>query len=113
VLTEAAFARTIPLAERLAQGVLDVIAEKRLPWIVKRLGCRVEYWFQPTAPRNGSEATAGVDAELDAYMHLAALNRGILMTPFHNMALVAPAAGAADMDLHTRVFGESVEALLA
>jgi glutamate-1-semialdehyde 2,1-aminomutase len=112
VLTVAAFARTIPLAERLARGVDDVIREKRLPWIVKRLGCRVEYWFRPEPPRNGSEAAAAADPELDRYMHLAALNRGVLMTPFHNMALVCPDATEADMDLHTAVFRESVLALL-
>jgi len=44
--------------------------------------------------------------------HLAALNRGILLTPFHNMALISPATTAEDIDYHTRVFRESVEALL-
>jgi glutamate-1-semialdehyde 2,1-aminomutase len=111
VLTAEAFARTIPLAERFAAGVEGVIREKELPWIVKRLGCRAEYWFSPTPPRNGGEAAAAVDADLDRYMHLAALNRGILMTPFHNMALIAPDATEADMDRHTTVFRESVEAL--
>ena len=67
----------------------DVIDRHCLPWVVKRLGCRVEYWFRPTAPRNGGEAAAAVDVELDSFMHLAALNRGILLTPFHNMALSA------------------------
>ena len=112
VLTPAAYARTIPLAERFASGVESVIREKGLPWIVKRLGCRAEYWFRPEPPRNGAEAAAAVDAELDRYMHLAALNRGILMTPFHNMALVSPDTTEADIDRHTRVFRESVEALL-
>lgn len=109
VLTEAAYARTIPLAERFAAGVEDVVAEHRLPWIVKRLGARVEYWFRETAPRNGGEAAAAVDPVLDRYMHLAALNRGILMTPFHAMALMSPATTEADVDLHTAVFRASVE----
>ena len=87
-----------------------VIAEERLPWIVKRLGCRVEYWFRPAPPRNGGEAAAAVDPELERYMHLAALNRGILLTPFHNMALLAPAVTEADVDRHTDVFRESVRA---
>jgi glutamate-1-semialdehyde 2,1-aminomutase len=112
VLTEAAFARTVPLAGRFTEGVAEVIREKRLPWHVTRLGCRAEYWFCPKPPRNGAEAAAAVDAELDRYMHLAALNRGILMTPFHNMALVAPETTEADIDLHTRAFRQSVEALL-
>ena len=113
VLTEAAYARTIPLAERFQAGVEGVIAEHRLPWIVKRLGCRAEYWFRPTAPRNGAEAAAAADFELDRYMHLFALNRGILLTPFHNMALIAPATTEADIDRHTAVFRDSVRSLLA
>jgi len=111
VLTPTAYARTIPLAERFAEGVGAVIEEKGLPWIVKRLGCRVEYWFRASPPHNGGEAAAAVDAELDRYMHLFALNRGILMTPFHNMALIAPDTTEADIDYHTQVFRASVEAL--
>jgi glutamate-1-semialdehyde 2,1-aminomutase len=112
VLTEEAFARMIPLGERFAEGVESVIREKKLPWIVKRLGCRVEYWFRETPPRNGGEAAAAVDVELDRFMHLFALNRGILMTPFHNMALMSPDTTAEDVDYHTKVFRESVEALI-
>jgi glutamate-1-semialdehyde 2,1-aminomutase len=110
VLTEASFRITIPLADRFARGVEGVIAERWLPWIVKRLGCRVEYWFRPAPPRNGGEAAAAGDPDLERYMHLAALNRGILLTPFHNMALLAPAVTEADVDRHTEVFRESVRA---
>lgn len=112
VLTEEAYARTIPLAEHFEAGVRSVIEEFELPWIVKRLGCRAEYWFRPTPPRNGAEAADAMDAELDRYMHLAALNRGILMTPFHNMALISPQTTEADIDTHTQVFRESVKALV-
>jgi glutamate-1-semialdehyde 2,1-aminomutase len=113
VLTAEAYRHTLGLGERFEAGVMEVIAEKKLPWIVKRLGGRVEYWFRPTPPRNGAEAAAAVDVELDRYMHLAALNRGILLTPFHNMALISPATTAEDIDFHTRVFRESVEELLS
>ena len=112
LLTEEAYARTIPLARRFVEGVEDAIAEYRLPWHVTQLGCRAEYWFRETPPGNGAEAAASVDPELDRYMHLAALNRGILMTPFHNMALICPDTTEKDIDEHTRVFRESVEALL-
>jgi glutamate-1-semialdehyde 2,1-aminomutase len=112
VLTQAAYDQTIPLAERFTAGVESVIAEMDLPWIVKRLGCRAEYWFRASPPVNGGEAAAAVDAELERYMHLAALNRGILLTPFHNMALIAPGTTEADIDYHTQVFRESVSALL-
>jgi len=111
VLTDACYARTIPLAERFQAGVEGVIAEFGLPWIVKRLGCRAEYWFRPMPPRNGGEAAAAADFELDRFMHLFALNRGILLTPFHNMALIAPDTTEADVDRHTAVFRESVSAL--
>jgi glutamate-1-semialdehyde 2,1-aminomutase len=65
------------------------------------------------APRNGGEAAQRTDAEMDRYMHLAALNRGILLTPFHNMALIAPDVTTADIDAHTQVFRDSVQALVA
>ena len=112
VLTPAAYARTIPLARRFTEGVEGVIREKNLPWIVKQLGCRAEYWFRSAAPANGSEAAAAVDPALERYMHLAALNRGILLTPFHNIALIAPDVTEDDIDFHTRVFRESIEPLV-
>ncbi|MGH6887523.1 MAG: aminotransferase class III-fold pyridoxal phosphate-dependent enzyme, partial [Geminicoccales bacterium] len=111
VLTDGAFKHTIALGQRFAEGVDGVIKEKGLPWHVARLGCRAEYWFCPQPPRNGGEAAAATDPELDRYMHLAALNRGILMTPFHNMALMAPQTTVADVDRHTEVFRESVAAI--
>ena len=112
VLTAESYAHTIPLAERFQRGVEGVIAECGLPWIVKRLGCRAEYWFRPVPPRNGGEAAASGDFELDCFMHLFALNRGILLTPFHNMALMSPATTAADIDGHTAVFREAVVTLV-
>jgi glutamate-1-semialdehyde 2,1-aminomutase len=112
VLTDPVFEHTIALGRRFAEGVDGVIKEKGLPWHVTRLGCRAEYWFCPRPPRNGGEAAAAIDPDLDRYMHLAALNRGILMTPFHNMALMAPQTTAADVDCHSQVFRESVEAIL-
>jgi glutamate-1-semialdehyde 2,1-aminomutase len=112
VLTEDAFARMIACAERFEAGVAGVIAEKKLPWHVKRLGARVEYWFRAVPPKNGAEAAAAVDVELEHYLHLAALNRGILMTPFHNMALMSPQATPEDVDRHTDAFRDSVAALI-
>jgi glutamate-1-semialdehyde 2,1-aminomutase len=112
VLTQEAYDRMLPLAERFALGVEKVIAENSLPWTVRRLGCRVEYWFRAVPPRNGAEAAAAIDLELDRYLHLAALNRGVLMTPFHNMALLSPVTTAEDVDRHTAAFSESVGALL-
>ncbi|PSC67334.1 aminotransferase [Micractinium conductrix] len=112
VLTEKAYSRMIALAQRFEAGVLDTIARHRLAWTIKRLGCRDEYWPAATAPRNGGQAAASGNERLDYYMHLAALNRGVYLTPFHNMALMCPATTAADVDRHTAVFVESVALLL-
>jgi glutamate-1-semialdehyde 2,1-aminomutase len=111
VLTQENYARMIPLAARWAQGVERVIQEYQLPWHVTQLGCRAEYRFMPQPPRNGGQAAAAHDEELEQYMHLFALNRGILMTPFHNMALISPATTASDVDYHSLVFGEAVARL--
>jgi len=108
VLTAEAFERMIPLATRWTAGVEAGIAESRLPWHVTQLGCRVEYLFGPDRPRNGAEAHAAGNFELERYMHLFALNRGILLTPFHNMALMSPATTEAEVDRHTEVFREAV-----
>jgi glutamate-1-semialdehyde 2,1-aminomutase len=113
VLTEEAFARMIGLAERFTAGVERAIAESGAPWHVTRLGCRAEYLFAPTRPRNGGEAHASGDTELERYMHLHALNRGVLLTPFHNMALVSPATTEPGVDRHTEVFREAVTELAA
>jgi glutamate-1-semialdehyde 2,1-aminomutase len=113
VLTDEAFGRMIPLAERWEAGVNDVIRSRGMPWHVTRLGARAEYHFMPTPPRDGAEQIAHVDPLLDKYLHLAVMNRGVLMTPFHNMALMSPATTAADVDRHTEVFDEAVAALVA
>jgi glutamate-1-semialdehyde 2,1-aminomutase len=111
VLTDESFARMIPLAGRWTSGVEHAIVETGLAWHVTQLGCRAEYLFGPDRPRNGSEAHAAGDFALERYMHLHALNRGILMTPFHNMALMSPATTEDDVDRHTEVFREAVRQL--
>ncbi|HLA87243.1 MAG TPA: aminotransferase class III-fold pyridoxal phosphate-dependent enzyme, partial [Anaerolineales bacterium] len=111
VLTEGFYSKAIALQDQFTAGVESVIKEFDLPWIVKRLGNRSEYWFRPKPPKNGGEAHAAVDPELDRYMHLFALNRGILMTPFHNMALISPETTQEDVDYHTKVFREAVVSL--
>jgi glutamate-1-semialdehyde 2,1-aminomutase len=112
VLTTDAFERMIPLAERWEAGVNSVIASRSMPWHVTRLGARAEYHFVATPPRDGAEQAAHADALLEQYLHLAAMNRRVLMTPFHNMALMSPVTTAADVDRHTDAFAESVEALV-
>ena len=109
-LRQEEFDVAIPLAERFTEGVANVIADHGLPWHVQRLGCRAEYWFCPP-PRDGAAAAAAVDEPLEAFLHLWALNRGILLTPFHNMALFSPQHTKEDVDRHTEVFGAAIAAL--
>jgi glutamate-1-semialdehyde 2,1-aminomutase len=104
VLGDAVWERTEPLATRFAEGVRGALGRHGVEWHVVQLGCRAEYRFSPEPPRNGAEAAAIGDAELERYLHLYALNRGVLLTPFHNMALVCPATEPEQIDRHTEVF---------
>jgi glutamate-1-semialdehyde 2,1-aminomutase len=112
VFTEKNFDRMIPLAVRFHKGIADTIEAEQLPWQVTRLGIRIEYSFMPRAPRNGAEVDAHHDGDLEKLMHLMGLNRGILMTPFHNMALMSPYTTREDVDHHSEVFRESVRELV-
>jgi glutamate-1-semialdehyde 2,1-aminomutase len=113
VLTEEAFERMITLGQRFAAGCDEVIAEFELPWQATRLGCRVEYMFSPTPPRNGGEAAAAFDTPVDALLHLYMLNGGVLMTPFHMMALMCPATSESDVDAHTTALRQFATELTA
>ncbi|SDO76198.1 glutamate-1-semialdehyde 2,1-aminomutase [Pedococcus dokdonensis] len=113
VLTPEAFAHMTALASAFTEGVQATLDELDVPWSISRLGARAEYRFARPAPRTGEESAAAADDALDAYLHLAMANRGILMTPFHNMALMCPETSRDDVDLHTRTFREVVGALFA
>jgi glutamate-1-semialdehyde aminotransferase len=113
VLTDEAFAHTIPLATRFSDGIREVVGEHGLPWNVTQLGSRAEYRFESDPARNGTQAHDASDPELERYLHLHALNRGVMITPFHNMALMSPSTTEADVDRHTEVFDEAVRDLLA
>jgi glutamate-1-semialdehyde 2,1-aminomutase len=104
VLTDAAFAGMTEVATAFAAGVRTIIEGYRLPWSVAQLGARVEYRFASPAPRNGTESAASADPVLEDFLHLYLLNRGILLTPFHNMALMSPATTADDAARHHEVF---------
>jgi glutamate-1-semialdehyde aminotransferase len=113
VLTPVAFESMADRAAEWTAGVQAAIDEFGAPWQVTRLGARAEYSFRATPPHDGAEAAAADDFELQQYLHLHALNRGILITPFHNMALMCPATTSEDVDLHTVAFREAVESLYA
>jgi glutamate-1-semialdehyde 2,1-aminomutase len=113
VLTDDAFAHMTHLGARLAAGTAAAIEDAGLPWHVTQLGARSEYRFRPSPPRNGGESALAGDPELERFLHLHALNRGVLLTPFHNMALVCPATSEADVDRHGEVFAEALAELAA
>ena len=113
VLTPEAFVGMEALCDVWTADVQRLIDQYSAPWQVSQLGCRAEYSFRQTAPRNGREAADADDFELQQYLHLHALNRGILMTPFHNMALMSPAHTKEDVARHTAHFEEALTSLFA
>jgi glutamate-1-semialdehyde 2,1-aminomutase len=113
VLTDEAHQQMNALATRFAAGVRAVFASRELPWHLVQIGSRLEYRYTPTPPRNATEAVEALDEDLDAYLHLFLLNHGVLLTPFHNMALISPATEAAQVDRHTEVFAAAVDSLRA
>ncbi|MDP4805191.1 MAG: hypothetical protein NWR45_09585, partial [Candidatus Nanopelagicales bacterium] len=58
------------------------------------------------------ESAAAHDDDLEEYLHLFMANRGVLMTPFHNMALMCPTTTLADVELHTALFDRAVTELM-
>ena len=111
VLTEEAFERMEKISIEWTRAVQAVIDEFNVPWQVSQLGCRAEYSFRSTAPRTGKEAADADDFALQQYLQLHAINRGVLMTPFHNMALISPETTLEDVSRHNLHFREAVKAL--
>jgi glutamate-1-semialdehyde 2,1-aminomutase len=112
VLTDAAFGQMIETATYFAAGVQSVIDRYSLPWSLSQLGARAEYRFASPTPRNGTESAASADGELEDLIHLYLLNRGIMLTPFHNMALMSPVTTTTDVDLHHGVFEAAIVELI-
>jgi glutamate-1-semialdehyde 2,1-aminomutase len=112
VLTAEAFEAMIALGARFTAGVQAVISETGVPWSVVQLGARSEYRFVRPAPQTGTESANAADPALEDYLHTYMANRGVLITPFHNMALMSPATTEADVDRHTELFSEALRALL-
>ncbi|HRP99952.1 MAG TPA: transaminase [Terrimesophilobacter sp.] len=112
VLTDDAFDHMIGVATEYTRGIQGVFDRHELPWSINQLGARAEYRFAKPYPLNGTDAAAAADAELEDYLHLALANRGILMTPFHNMALMAPSTTREDAERHVAVFAEVIAELV-
>jgi glutamate-1-semialdehyde 2,1-aminomutase len=113
VLTEDAFDKMIDLATYFTDGVNELFDRFDLPWSINQLGTRAEYRFARPYPKNGTAAFESADAELEDFLHLYLANRGVLLTPFHNMALMCPTTTRADIDRHQEVFESAIVELLA
>jgi glutamate-1-semialdehyde 2,1-aminomutase len=111
VLTDDAFERMIELCTRYTEQVQELLTQYAVPWSISQVGAPAEYRFTTPAPSNGTQAMLGGDELLDEFMHLFMCNRGILMTPFHNMALMCPTTTQADVDEHARLFEEAMKEL--
>jgi len=112
VLTDEAFVDMVELATEFTRGVQQAIDTHDVPWSVTQLGARAEFRFASPAPVNGTQSRAAADDGLEEYLHLYLANRGVLITPFHNMALMCPETQRADVDLHTRLFDAAVRELV-
>ena len=112
VLTDEAFAAMIATCDVFTEGCQRIFDRYDLPWSINQLGARAEYRFAKPYPINGTAAHLSADGELEDFLHLYLANRGILMTPFHNMALIAPTTTIEDVNKHLIVFEEGVRELL-
>jgi glutamate-1-semialdehyde 2,1-aminomutase len=112
VLTDEAYAHMVARATRYTEGVRGTIDAYDLPWSVTQLGARAEFRFARPAPRTGTESARATDADLDDFFHVFLVNRGVLLTPFHNMALMCPATSDADVEAGIERFAEAVAALV-
>ena len=111
VITDAAYQKMLALAGQLAAGLRAVIADNKLPWCVTQVGARTEFQFCSQPPINGSAAELILDSELEKIVHLFLLNRGILITPFHNMMLVCPQTTEDDIAHFLNVFNQCLRLL--
>ena len=111
VLTKENFAAMIDLATEFTDGVQALFDKYELPWAINQLGARAEYRFAKPYPKNGTDAFLSADAELEDFLHLYLANRGVLLTPFHNMALMCPTTTKADVDRHNEVFEAAIAEL--
>jgi glutamate-1-semialdehyde 2,1-aminomutase len=112
VLTDAAFEQMIKLCTRYTEQVQEVLTKHEVPWSISQVGARAEYRFANPAPTNGTQSANASDDELDEFMHLYMCNRGILMTPFHNMALMCPTTTVDEVDKHGELFEAAINELV-
>lgn len=97
LMTPAHYDVMLATAAYLSEGLGRVFAAEDLQWHVSRVGARLEFGFGKP-PRNGVESERAAWPELEHAIHLYLLNRGVLLTPFHNMMLCSPLTTTAHAD---------------
>jgi glutamate-1-semialdehyde 2,1-aminomutase len=113
VMTPQAYDHMEAGAERLERGLAEAIARFGAPWHVVRVGARVEFICSPTPLKTGGEAKAAHCAPVERALHMALVNRGCLIAPFHNMMLVSPATKKKQIDRLVGAFADCLEELFA
>jgi glutamate-1-semialdehyde 2,1-aminomutase len=111
VMTPAAYVHMIAMAERLEEGLEQLIEIERLPWHVQRVGSRLEVGYSREPARTGRQSIDNLPAQLPAAIRLYLLNRGLLITPFHNMMLASPVTPAASVDRLASAWAQCVNEL--
>ena len=109
--TEAAYKHMLALAGLLEQQLNNSISEHKLPWNISRMGARLELQFCATSPKNAQQAREAQNDTIESAIHLFLLNRGVLLTPFHNMMLVCPATTEADVNKLVQLFNACLKEL--
>lgn len=112
LMTAATYAKMISRAEALQAGIESVVATRGLPWHVVRVGARLEIVFRNEPLKAAEDARRAANGPLERLLHLALLNRGFLLTPFHNMMLVGPDTTADEISTFLDAFSEIIDALL-
>ena len=113
LMTSESFDHMIAMATLWREGVERLIEANALGWHVTQLGARAEYHFCRSRPRNGTDLASIGNESLERCLRLYLINRGVLTTPFHNMALMAPTTTRADVLRHEAVLGEVLAELTA
>ena len=106
VMTKGNYAHMDALAHILETKLSKIIKKCKLPWHVARVGARVEFICAPGPLHNGTESEAAHQPELEKCIHLALLNRGSLIAPFHNMMLISPVTTRKQVDRLVRNFAD-------
>lgn len=112
VITEENYEHMFDVARKLELGIQKSINDHQLPWHVTRMGARVEYGHTPNPRRTAREVEETMDFDLEQLLHLYCLNRGVIITPFHNMMLTSPATTIADVDQHNSIFSDCIHEIL-